>query len=209
MDKKQERIAESTEKYYRLKLDDKGWPILYRGKGCEVCNGSGYKGRSGCYEVMRLNDEIRELIAADATTAQIRFAAKQSGMIPLKDYSLRLVGEGVTTPDECIRVTFSDTGGEECLCPRCRNPIGDEFFKCPFCQYDLKDTCSRCGTVQEETWESCPKCGLTKAEANMEHTCRTCDAEIYESWHICPYCQSPRVTAASSAAGAVSVGGGD
>ena len=145
MDEHQENMAQADIDKYKITVNSKGWPILSRGKGCEACNGSGYKGRIGCYEVMRLNDEIRDQIARGASTAMIRFAAKQSGMVPLKEYSLRLVGRGTTTADEVIRVTLSDTGGGDVLCPKCRNPIGEDFIKCPFCQHELKRSCVRCG----------------------------------------------------------------
>jgi type IV pilus assembly protein PilB len=192
LDKSQERLAESSCQYYHLKTNEAGAPIFYRGKGCDNCNRTGYKNRIGVFEVMRLNDEIRDLAAKGSTTAMIRFAAKQSGMIPLKDYSIRLVGEGLTTADEVIRVTLADTDGEDKMCSKCRNPIGDDFIKCPFCQHELKTSCPSCGTLQQEGWSSCPKCGLSRENANLEACCRICDAEILGEWHTCPYCQNPR-----------------
>jgi type IV pilus assembly protein PilB len=190
--KGQERLAESTLQYYQLRLDEEGWPIFCRGKGCDNCNNTGYKNRIGVYEVMRMNDEIRDLTAKDSTTAMIRFAAKQSGMVPLKDYSIRLVGEGLTTADEVVRVTLADTAGEDQLCSKCRNPIGEDFIKCPFCQHDLKTSCPRCGTLQQEGWNSCPKCGMTEDQANLESVCSCCEAEIHGDWHRCPYCLTER-----------------
>ncbi|MBI4534005.1 MAG: Flp pilus assembly complex ATPase component TadA [Candidatus Melainabacteria bacterium] len=192
LDKSQEKLAESIIQYYRLEVNEKGWPVFRRGSGCESCNNTGYKGRVGVYEVMRINDEIRELIASSATTATIRLSAKQSGMVPLKDYSLRLVGKGFTTVEEVIRVTLSDISGEDKLCPRCRNPIGEDFVKCPFCQHELKSPCLRCGTLQEEGWTSCPKCGLTREQAQAEKICGNCEAEIVQGQEYCPYCLSPR-----------------
>ena len=141
---------------------------------------------------MKVNDEIRDLVCKNATTAMVRLAAKQSGMVPLKDYSIRLVGEGLTTADEVVRVTLSDTSGEEKLCGKCRNPISDEFIKCPFCQNDLKVSCLRCGMLQQEDWQSCPKCGRSNLESDNEFCCGACDAEIFGDWHICPYCQTTR-----------------
>ena len=192
LDKGQEKIAEATMKYFQLKLDDKGWPIFSRGRGCETCQNTGYKGRIGVYEVMRINDEIRELIAGGATTAMIRFSAKQSGMVPLKDYSLRLVGQGFTTAAEVVRVTMSDTGGADRLCPKCRNPIGEDFLRCPFCRHELKKSCTGCGTFQEEHWSSCPKCGVSKNQEVVDTSCHGCQAEIFGPWQSCPYCQTPR-----------------
>ncbi len=192
VDKGQQHIAESTAQYYKLQMDSNGWPIFFKGRGCENCNNTGYKNRIGVFEVMRMNDEIRDLTAKNSTTAMIRFAAKQSGMIPLKDYSLRLVGAGLSTVDEVVRVTLADNAGEDKLCSKCRNPIGDDFVKCPFCQHDLKTSCPRCGTLQQEGWSSCPKCGLTMEELNLESSCAGCEADVFGDWVNCPYCMTPR-----------------
>lgn len=192
LDKQQERLADSTIAYFRLQLNEDGWPIFYKGKGCDVCHNTGYKNRIGVFEVMRLNDEIRDLICKGSPTAMLRLAAKQSAMISLKDYSIRLVGQGHTSADEVVRVTLSDTSGEEKLCSRCRNPISDDFIKCPFCQHELKTSCSRCGTLQQEDWTSCPKCGVVKADLEREFCCKSCDAEIHGDWHVCPFCQTAR-----------------
>ncbi|HEY9719117.1 MAG TPA: ATPase, T2SS/T4P/T4SS family [Trichormus sp.] len=192
LEKGQEHIPQSIQQYFTLQMDAAGVPMFFRGKGCDNCNNTGYKSRIGVYEVMRMNDEIREMAAKASTTAMIRFAAKQSGMVPLKDYSLRLVGQGHTTVEEVIRVTLADSGGDDKLCAKCRNPVGDDFIKCPFCQHDLKISCSRCGTLQQEGWASCPKCGLTKEQASQENTCRGCDAEVFGEWQHCPYCQTAR-----------------
>lgn len=190
--KGQDRLSESIIQYYQLRLDEDGWPIFSRGKGCDNCNNTGYKSRIGVYEVMRMNDEIRDLTAKNSTTAMVRFAAKQSGMVPLKDYSIRLVGEGLTSAEEVVRVTLADTAGEDKLCSKCRNPVGDDFIKCPFCQHDLKTSCPRCGTLQQEGWNSCPKCGMTEDQANLESVCSCCEAEIHGDWHRCPYCLTER-----------------
>lgn len=192
LEKGQERLLESTIEYYKLKTNEEGWPVFCHGKGCDSCNNTGYKNRIGVFEVMRLNDEIRDLVAKGSTTAMIRFAAKQSGMVPLKDYSLRLVGQGLTTADEVVRVTLADTGSDDKLCSKCRNPIGDDFIKCPFCQHELKTSCARCGTLHQEGWTSCPKCGLTKEAQALELRCHGCDAEIHGEWYVCPYCQTER-----------------
>ena len=139
------------------RYDPESLPTFYKAVGCAACS-KGYSGRMGVYEIMKINDELRDLIARGASTSLIRYAAKQSGMTTLKDYSLKLVRDGHTSLEEVIRVTFSGEG-EEKLCPCCRNPIGDEFMKCPFCQTDLKKVCPKCHQRMEEGWKSCPSCG--------------------------------------------------
>lgn len=144
-----------------FRYDPAQLPTFYRAKGCEKCN-KGYAGRMGCYEILKMNDELRELIGRGASSALIRYAGKQSGMVPLKDYGLKLARDGHSSLEEVIRVTFSGEG-EEKLCPGCRNPIGDEFIKCPFCQVDLKKMCPNCHQRVEEAWKGCPACGTLLA----------------------------------------------
>ncbi len=80
---------------------------LYRGEGCEACKMTGYKGRIGIFELMRINDEIRELMVRRAPLSDIREAAKAFGMHELREDGLLKVLEGVTTPDEVMRVVFT------------------------------------------------------------------------------------------------------
>jgi len=80
---------------------------LYRGTGCELCRNTGYKGRTGVYELMRINDEIAELVVRRAPLADIREAAKANGMHELREDGLLKVLEGMTTPDEVMRVVFT------------------------------------------------------------------------------------------------------
>jgi len=80
---------------------------LYSGAGCEACRGTGFKGRIGIYELMALDDEIRELIVTRASIAEIRAAAKKNGMKEMREDGLLKVLEGVTTPDEVMRVVFT------------------------------------------------------------------------------------------------------
>ncbi|MBI2844420.1 MAG: Flp pilus assembly complex ATPase component TadA [Armatimonadetes bacterium] len=80
---------------------------LHRGSGCETCRHTGYKGRIGIYEMLRMNDEIAELIVRRAPLADIREAAKANGMYELREDGLLKVLEGITTPDEVMRVVFT------------------------------------------------------------------------------------------------------
>jgi type IV pilus assembly protein PilB len=76
-----------------------------RGKGCEKCNNTGYKGRVGLYEVMEVTEELRELILVGASSLELRRKAVEEGMITLRHSGLRKVKEGVTTIDEVVRET--------------------------------------------------------------------------------------------------------
>jgi type IV pilus assembly protein PilB len=76
-----------------------------RGAGCDKCNGTGYKGRVGLYEVMEVTDELRELILVGASGLELRRKAVEEGMISLRRSGLLKVQEGVTTLEEVVRET--------------------------------------------------------------------------------------------------------
>ncbi|MBI4888884.1 MAG: type IV-A pilus assembly ATPase PilB [Acidobacteria bacterium] len=79
--------------------------VPQRGKGCDKCNNTGYKGRVGLYEVMEVTDELRELILVGASGLELRRKAVEEGMLTLRQSGLRKVKEGVTTIDEVVRET--------------------------------------------------------------------------------------------------------
>ena len=76
-----------------------------RGKGCDRCNGTGYKGRVGLYEVMEITEELRELILVGASSLELKRKAVDEGMITLRRSGLRKVMDGVTTVEEVVRET--------------------------------------------------------------------------------------------------------
>jgi type IV pilus assembly protein PilB len=76
-----------------------------KGKGCEKCNNTGYKGRVGLYEVMEINEELRELILVGASAIELRRKAIEEGMITLRGSGLRKIADGVTTIEEVVRET--------------------------------------------------------------------------------------------------------
>lgn len=80
--------------------------LIYRAKGCESCNNTGYKGRAVVCEVLTFNDDIRKLVAQDASHAQIRDAARKNGMNTIFESGLRLVDEGITSYEEVCRVSI-------------------------------------------------------------------------------------------------------
>ena len=81
---------------------------LYRGKGCDHCNNSGYRGRVGLFELMILNDHLREMIMQNASTDDMRNQAREYGMVTLRDAGLHSLWEGITTAEEIIRETTVD-----------------------------------------------------------------------------------------------------
>ena len=79
--------------------------VTYRGKGCATCNGTGYKGRVGLYEVMEINDDLRELILIGASSLELKKKAIENGMITLRASGLQKLRDGVTTMEEVLRET--------------------------------------------------------------------------------------------------------
>lgn len=109
---------------------------------CSHCQGSGYKGRVGVYEVLRMNEAMAAAVAKDATTDMVRQLALESGMKTLLGYSLDLVREGYTTLEEVGRMVLTDAGLESERRARALSTL----------------TCSGCGGGLEEGWLECPYC---------------------------------------------------
>ncbi|MDD4909056.1 MAG: GspE/PulE family protein, partial [Candidatus Omnitrophica bacterium] len=86
-------------------LKDKGKITLYRGRGCDSCMGTGYKGRSGIFELMVIDDEMREMIISNASVVALRTKAQEKGMRFLRDDGLDKVLKGMTSIEEVARVT--------------------------------------------------------------------------------------------------------
>jgi type IV pilus assembly protein PilB len=79
---------------------------FYRGAGCEVCNNTGYKGRVGLFELMILNNDLRDKIMANAQADELRALAQKNGMVSLRQAGIKCCFEGITTPDEVVRETI-------------------------------------------------------------------------------------------------------
>ena len=81
---------------------------FFRGTGCETCNNTGYKGRVGLFELMIMNNELREQVMQNASVDELRETARKNGMITLRDAGMAAAFEGITTPEEVIRETIID-----------------------------------------------------------------------------------------------------
>jgi general secretion pathway protein E len=94
----------------RALLDDGSGaaPQLRRGRGCAHCHGTGYRGRQAVAELLRLDDGLRDLIAARATMSDIKRAARERGLQPLREAALAAVRSGRTTLEELDRVVVDD-----------------------------------------------------------------------------------------------------
>ena len=81
---------------------------FYYGRGCQRCNNSGYKGRCGIYELLEIDDDIRDLVTSNASVDDIKNYARTQGMTTLREAGLKLIFDGVTTIDEVVRETVME-----------------------------------------------------------------------------------------------------
>ncbi|MBI2265174.1 MAG: Flp pilus assembly complex ATPase component TadA [Armatimonadetes bacterium] len=133
-------------------------PILYRGKGCEKCQYTGYQGRKGIFELMKINESLKDVISGGVSASTIRRIARSTGMNSLREVGLHDVAIGVTTLEEICRVLFVDEQ-LEATCPHCGHPTKADAVVCPHCMKLLKNNCIRCERILEPEWVVCPYCG--------------------------------------------------
>ena len=91
-----------------LTAKDVAGKTFYRGKGCETCNNTGYKGRAGLYEMMIMTNQLRDMVVNNATTDELREEARTNGMVTLREYGIGFCYDGTTTIDEIVRETIVD-----------------------------------------------------------------------------------------------------
>jgi type IV pilus assembly protein PilB len=92
----------------KLTPDDIRGKKFFYGRGCNKCNGTGYKGRIAIFEIMTFNDEIRDLVMNNASTNVLRESARKGGMRLLREGGLKLIYDGVTTISEIVKETISE-----------------------------------------------------------------------------------------------------
>ena len=131
--------------------------VFYKAMGCEDCNHTGYRGRMGIYEVMRVNDKVRRLIAQRAGEDMVRDAAIAAGMITLGEDALAKVKSGATSAEELFRVV-TEVKEVRTLCPGCSAAVGVDFMACPHCGLRLNAGCQKCGRSLQAGWQFCPYC---------------------------------------------------
>jgi len=105
-----EEMRPSAEHLSELQLSasDIAGKKFFRGRGCEICNNTGFKGRVGLFELMIMNEDLREMIVRNASTDDLRDKARSYGMITLRDAGMAAVYGGQTTVEEVVRETVID-----------------------------------------------------------------------------------------------------
>jgi type IV pilus assembly protein PilB len=103
-----EETTPSDNLLYELQIpaEDLVDKLFYRGGGCDLCNNTGYKGRVGLFELMVMNDNLRDMIMRNAATDDLRVAAQGYGMVTLRDAGISFMHDGTTTADEVVRETI-------------------------------------------------------------------------------------------------------
>jgi type IV pilus assembly protein PilB len=151
-----EAYTPSTEVTKRLHIDESNIEF-YHGKGCQSCGKTGYAGRMGIYEMLRITNTMKDLIRQDATESALRRAAAIAGTTTLLEDALSKVRRGLTNPEEVARVV--EVGSEDTFpCPKCSSMVNREFKSCPFCAFALRKVCLACGQDLSPEWSLCPYC---------------------------------------------------
>ena len=94
-----------------LRPDDVKGKKFFFGRGCDRCNNTGHRGRMGIYELMVMDDDLRDLISGGVSTDQLRAAGRKAGMTTLRESGLRSIYNGLTTIDEVVRETVMEEEG--------------------------------------------------------------------------------------------------
>ena len=142
---------------------------LFRPVGCENCNQTGYRGRTGIFEILELDDPLRRLIAAGGAESMIHAAAVESGMTPIGEDGLMKVMAGETSLEELRRVVFYEEEAAR-LCPSCRQTAAAEYHFCPHCGHTITAACLKCDRRVDATWEFCPGCGTHRVPSVIAGT---------------------------------------
>jgi type IV pilus assembly protein PilB len=160
-DRCKESYLPSAEELTKVRLRWKEPSILkfYRGKGCQACNHTGYKGRTGVFEVLRMDPAIREIIDKDGGEDAILKAAGDAGMRHMSEDGIDKVNQGITGVDELLRVIYMREEETGSSCPGCGESVRRELPNCPYCGFALADKCSGCGEGRDPKWQFCPQCG--------------------------------------------------
>ena len=137
------------------------WPF-YRAVGCDRCSHTGYRGRIALYEVMRITDKLRRLIAQRAGEDALRESALAGGMAILGEDGLAKVKTGITTPDELLRVV-TEVREMRTFCGGCGGAVAMDYLVCPSCGHRLNGGCGKCGRAMQPGWSFCPFCATTTA----------------------------------------------
>jgi type IV pilus assembly protein PilB len=131
---------------------------LRRGRGCGHCHNSGYQGRTGIFELLEIDDTVRQLISRNASDQAIRQSAVEAGMRSIGEDGLKKALDGRTTLEEVTRVVYlAEQTGK--VCPSCQAVLAKDFEYCSSCGEFVGEHCEKCRHRVNTEWTFCPKCG--------------------------------------------------
>ncbi|MCW2777734.1 MAG: type secretion system protein [Frankiales bacterium] len=136
-----------------------------RGRGCADCGGTGYRGRTGIFEVLPISAHLRSVLLATPSEAAISAAARSQGMTTLRASAVAAAHRGETTYEEVLRATSVDADAGH-RCPSCARALADDMVVCP--------------------WDG---------TALQKGLCTGCERPLVEEWSVCPWCRTPVVGA--------------
>jgi type IV pilus assembly protein PilB len=137
-----------------------------RGRGCADCGGTGYRGRTGVFEMLPVTAQLRRVLLADPTEAAISAAARANGMSTLRASALAAAHRGETTYEEVLRTTHVDSSDGP-SCPACARALASDMLVCPWDGTPLaQDLCEGCGRHLDAEWSTCPWCRTTVNRAD-------------------------------------------
>lgn len=146
-----------------LKLPESSVRETVVGQGCNRCDEKGYLGRTGIFELLMMNHEMRQLISGAYSESNFFKLARINGMRTLMDVGVEKVNMGVTTLEELIRV-LGPSSLLECDCEQCGKPFNVNFVFCPFCGMARISICFKCRRPLDGAWNVCPSCGTAKGD---------------------------------------------
>jgi type IV pilus assembly protein PilB len=143
--------------------------VFERGRGCSACGQTGYSGRIGIFEFVRMTAALRDQVTRNAPEDEMRKVATLSGTRFLLEDALQKVRAGFTTLEEVLRVIQleeTDITG----CPSCGAFINRDFSTCPYCLHTLRHICDHCGQELHPDWKLCPYCNRRTPLPAERHT---------------------------------------
>ncbi len=129
-----------------------------RGKGCGECGGTGYRGRTGIFEVLPVTAQLRHVLLTTPTESAISAAARAHGMTTMRSSALQAAHRGETTYEEVLRATHvDDVAGPRC--PTCARALADDMLCCPWDGTVIgANRCTHCERQLDGQWTTCPWC---------------------------------------------------
>jgi type IV pilus assembly protein PilB len=129
-----------------------------RGRGCEQCGNTGFRGRTGIFEVLPITASLRSVLLRTPTEAALGAAARAAGMTTMRAAGLARARRGETTFEEVLRVTQVDVAGFR-RCKACDRALADDMVACPWCATIVdRGHCAKCARPLETGWKICPWC---------------------------------------------------